>query len=66
MTMLTGQSCLWIIFCLQRCLSIVVAVVHLCDPAATRPRTGKSAGSPSFEELPRTSHHRARYRPLYR
>jgi hypothetical protein len=51
--------------CLQRCLSIVVAVVNLCGPMVTRLRTGKSAGSPNFEELLKTSHHRARCRPLY-
>jgi hypothetical protein len=43
----------------------VVAVVNLCGPMVTCLKTGKSAGSPSFEELPRTSHHRARCGPLY-
>jgi hypothetical protein len=43
----------------------MVIVVNLCGPMATRLKIGKSAGSPSFEELPRTSHYRARCRPLY-
>jgi hypothetical protein len=50
----------------QRCLRTVVAVTNLCGPVATRLRTEKLAGSPSFEELPRTSHHMAQYGPLYR
>jgi hypothetical protein len=49
----------------QRCLSTMVIVVNLCGPIATRLKTGKSAGSPSFEELPRTSYHRARCGLLY-
>jgi hypothetical protein len=49
----------------QRCLSIVVAVANLCGPMATRLKTGKSTGSPSFEVLPRTPHHRAKCEPLY-
>jgi hypothetical protein len=49
----------------QRCPSIVVAVTNLCGLVATRLRTGKSTGSPSFDELPRTSYHRTRYGPLY-
>jgi hypothetical protein len=67
MTMLTDQSCRALVaqvllmdyFCVQRCLSIAVAVTNLCDPVMTHLRTGKSVGSPSFKELPRTSHHRA-------
>jgi hypothetical protein len=43
----------------------MVIVANLCGPVVTRLKTGKSAGSPSFEELPRTLHHRARCRPLY-
>jgi hypothetical protein len=34
-------------------------VANLFGPVVTRLKTGKSAGSPVFEELPRTSHHRA-------
>jgi hypothetical protein len=49
----------------QICLSTVVAVANLCDPVATHLRTGKLAGNPSFEDLPRTSHHKARCEPLY-
>jgi hypothetical protein len=49
----------------QRCLSTVVAMTNLCGPVVTRLKTGKSARSPSFEELSRTSHYRARCRPLY-
>jgi hypothetical protein len=49
----------------QKCLSTVVAVVNLCGPVATRLRTGKLVGSPSFEELPRTSHHRAQCGLMY-
>jgi hypothetical protein len=52
--------------CVQRCLSTVVTVANLCGPVATHLKTRKSAGSPSFEELSRSSHHRARYGPLYR
>jgi hypothetical protein len=51
--------------CVQRCLSIMVAVVNYCGPVATRLKTGKLAGSPSFEELLRTPHHRAQCGPLY-
>jgi hypothetical protein len=51
--------------CVQRCLSTVDAVTSLYGPVVTRLRIGKSAGSPSFEELPRTPHHRARCGPLY-
>jgi hypothetical protein len=51
--------------CVQRCLSIVVAVVNLCGPVMTRMKTGKLARSPSFDALPRTLHHRARCSPLY-
>jgi hypothetical protein len=73
MTTLTGQSCWDLVaqsllldhFYLQRCLSIAVAVANLCGPAVTRPRTGKSAGSPSLEELPRTSHLRTRCETVY-
>jgi hypothetical protein len=50
----------------QRWLSTMVAVANLCGTVMTRLKTGKSAGSPSFEELPRTSHLRARYESLYR
>jgi hypothetical protein len=72
--MLTDQSCRALVaqallvdyFCVQRCLSIAVAVVNLCGLVVTRLRTVKSAGSPSFEVLPRTSHHRARCGSLYR
>jgi hypothetical protein len=49
----------------QRCLGIVVAVANLCGPIVTCLKTGKSSRSPSFEELPSTSHHRARYSALY-
>jgi hypothetical protein len=67
MTMLTDQSCRALVaqallvdyFCVQRCMSIAVAVANLYDPVMTHLRTGKSAGSPSFKELPRTLHHRA-------
>jgi hypothetical protein len=52
-------------YLLQRCLSIVVAVTNLCGPVMTHLRTRKSAMSPSFEELLRTSYHRARCGPLY-
>jgi hypothetical protein len=51
--------------CVQRCLSIVVTVVNLCGPMVTHLKTGKSAESPSFEELSRTSHHRAQCGPSY-
>jgi hypothetical protein len=44
----------------QGYLSTMVAVANLCDPVMTQLKTGKSTGSPSFEELPMTSHHRAR------
>jgi hypothetical protein len=43
----------------------MIDVVNLFGPMATRLKTEKSAGSPSFEELLRTSHHRARCGPLY-
>jgi hypothetical protein len=46
-------------------MSIVVAMANLCGPVVTRLKTEKSAGNPSFEELPRTSHHMARCSPLY-
>jgi hypothetical protein len=49
----------------QRCLSTVVAVTNLCDPMVTCLKNGKSVGSLNFEELLRTSHHRARCEPLY-
>jgi hypothetical protein len=49
----------------QRCLSTIDAVASLYGPATTRLRTGKSAGSPSFEEMPMTPHHKARCGPLY-
>jgi hypothetical protein len=49
----------------QRCLSTVVAVANLCGPMVIRLKTGKLAGSPSFKELPRTSHHRAMYVMYY-
>jgi hypothetical protein len=73
MTMLMGQS-YWALVAqallvdyisVQTCLSTVVAVENLCGLVATRLRTGKSVGNPSFEELPRTSHHIAWYGPLY-
>jgi ABC-type arginine/histidine transport system permease subunit len=50
----------------QKCLNIVVVVVNLCGSMATRLKTANSVRSPSFEELPRTLHHRARCGPLYR
>jgi hypothetical protein len=62
---LVAQALLVDYICVQRRLSIVVAVANLCGPMMTRLMTGKSAGSPSFEELSRTSHHRARCGPLY-
>jgi hypothetical protein len=43
-----------------RCLSTVVAVANLCGPVVTRLKTMKSTRSPTFEELSRTSHLRAR------
>jgi hypothetical protein len=43
----------------------MVVVTNLCGPVATHLKTGKSIGSLSCEELSRTSHHRARCRPLY-
>jgi hypothetical protein len=49
----------------RRYLSIAVAVANLCGPVAIRLRIGKSVGSPSFEELSRTSHHRAQCGSLY-
>jgi hypothetical protein len=49
----------------QRRLNTVVVVANSCGPMATRLKTGKSTGSPSFEDLLRTSHHRARCGPLY-
>jgi hypothetical protein len=49
----------------QRYLNTVDVVASLYDPAVTRLRTGKSAGSPSLEELLGTSHLRARCEPLY-
>jgi hypothetical protein len=45
-------------FYVQKCLNIVDDVASLYGPAATRLRTEKSTGSPSFEELPRTPHYR--------
>jgi hypothetical protein len=50
----------------QRCLSIVVVVANLFSSMVTRLKSGKSTGNQSFEELSRTSHHRAQCRPLYR
>jgi hypothetical protein len=50
----------------QRCPSTAVAMANLCGPVVTRLRTEKSAGSPRFEELSRTSHLRARCGLLYR
>jgi hypothetical protein len=49
----------------QRYLNTVDVVASLYDPAVTRLRTGKSAGSPNLEELLGTSHLRARCEPLY-
>jgi hypothetical protein len=49
----------------ERCLNIAVAIANLCGPVATHLRTGKSAESPSYEELLSTSHHRAQCGPLY-
>jgi hypothetical protein len=46
----------------QTCLSIATDVVSGCDSVAS-PRTGKRLGSPSHEQLPRTSHHRADAEP---
>jgi hypothetical protein len=51
---------------LPKCLSNAGVVVSLCGPVATRLRTGKSARSPSSEELLKTSHLRAQCRLLYR
>jgi hypothetical protein len=50
----------------QRCQNIVDAVKSLYGLAATRLRTGKSAGSPCLEELPMTLCLRDRCGPLYR
>jgi alpha-beta hydrolase superfamily lysophospholipase len=73
MATLIGQSCGALValsllvdyICVQRCLSTVVAVASLCGPMVTHLKIGKTARSPSFEELPRTSRHRARCGPLY-
>jgi hypothetical protein len=74
MATLTGQS-YWALvaqallvdhICFQRCLSIMVTVANLCGPMVTHLKTGKLAESPSFEELPMTSHHRARCEPFIR
>jgi hypothetical protein len=43
----------------------MIAVKNLYGPMATRLKTGKSARSPNFEELSRTSHRRAQCEPLY-
>jgi hypothetical protein len=64
MATLMGQSCWALVdqvllvdyICVQRCLCTVVVAANLCGPAR----------SPSFKELQRTSHHRARCMPLYR
>jgi hypothetical protein len=42
----------------QRCLSIVTVVANGCGPVVS-PRTRKRLRSPSREQPPRTSHHRA-------
>jgi hypothetical protein len=52
-------------FWLQKCQSIVGAVISLCGQMATHRRIEKSAVSLSSEELSRTSHLRARCGPLY-
>jgi hypothetical protein len=73
MATLIGQSCLALVaqalhvdyICVQRCLSTVSTVANLCGSMATRLKIEKSTGSPSFEELPRTLQHRARYGRLY-
>jgi hypothetical protein len=73
MVMLTGQYCLALVaqallvdyICVERCLSTVVTIANLCDSVVTRLRTGKSARSPSFEELLRTLYHRAQCGHLY-
>jgi hypothetical protein len=46
------------LICVQRCLSIVTAVVSGCGPVMS-PRTGKRLGSLPHEQQPRTSHQRA-------
>jgi hypothetical protein len=43
----------------------VVVVANLCGLVVTHVRIGKSGRSPCFEDLLRTSHHRARCGPLY-
>jgi hypothetical protein len=43
----------------------VIVVTNLCGPMVIGLKTRKSAGSLSFEELLRNSHHRARCGPLY-
>jgi hypothetical protein len=43
----------------------VVVVANLCGPVVTCLKTEKSAGSPCFEELSMTLHHRARCGLLY-
>jgi hypothetical protein len=63
---LGAQALLVDYICVQRYLSTMVAMANLCGPMVTRLKTGKSARSPSFEKLLRTSHHRARYGSLYR
>jgi hypothetical protein len=45
------------LICVQRCLSIVTAVVSGCGPVMS-PRTGKRLGSLPHEQQPRTSHQR--------
>jgi hypothetical protein len=52
-------------FYMQRCLNTVDVVASLYGPATIHLRTRKSAGSPSFEDLSRTSHLRARCGPMY-
>jgi hypothetical protein len=52
-------------FWLQKCLSTAGAVVSSCGPVVTHPRTGKSAGGSSSEELSRTSHLKAQCGSLY-
>jgi hypothetical protein len=43
---------------MQRCLSIAIAVPNGCGPVVS-PRTRRRLESPSREQQPRTSHHRA-------
>jgi hypothetical protein len=72
MATFTGQSCralvsqalLVDILYVQRCLSTVAVAVNLCGSMVIHLKTRKSTGSPNFEELLRTSHHRARCGPL--